>query len=250
MTETAAAPTKVRTSIVAGLSQRIGVFGAVSAVLGVVAVQAGVLPPLVAFMMFAAGCLFGGLGALVLGMFGLFLSRGGDATGRRNALVGLALGVGLFALVYTAALPGQGLPRINDIATDVADPPSFQAAAGAPDYDGRDMSYPEGFAAQVREAYPDLAPIETPLAPDLAFAKARRAAEELGWEIVWQDASVGAFNAVERSAVFRFVDDVTVRVRAEGDGARIDVRSKSRDGKGDLGANAARIRRFGEAFRR
>jgi len=53
----------------------------------------------------------------------------------------------------------------------------------------------------------------------------------------WTDAS-------ETTAVFRFVDDVTIRVSPSADGALIDVRSKSRDGRGDLGANAARIRRF------
>jgi uncharacterized protein (DUF1499 family) len=248
MSEAPLSPTPVRTSVVASLAQRIGIFGAASAALGVLAVQVGVIAPITAFMMFAAGCLFGGLGALLLGLIGLFLTRNGDAVGRRNALVGLALGAALFALVYVSALPGQGLPRINDITTDVEDPPSFQAAEGAPDYDGRDMSYPDGFAAQVREGYPDLAPIESDLAADLAFAKARAAAERLGWKIVWQDEEAGVFNAIEKSAMFKFVDDVTVRVRATDGGSRIDIRSKSRDGKGDLGANAARIRRFEQAF--
>ena len=39
-----------------------------------------------------------------------------------------------------------------------------------------------------------------------------------------------------------FRDDVALRVRPDGDGARIDVRSASRYGRHDFGTNAARIR--------
>ena len=249
MAETAPAPADGRTSLVAGLARRIGLFGIASAVIGLMAVQAGVIPPIIAFLMFAAGGIFGGLGAIVLGLVGLFLTRQGDPEGRRSAAVGLAIGLGLFALVFVASMPGQGLPRINDITTDVDDPPSFAAAPGAPDYDGRDMSYPTGFGVQVREAYPDLVAIESDLDPDLAYAKALSTASDLGWEVIWQDEDAGVFNALERSGIFRFVDDVTIRVRpTNGDGSLIDIRSKSRDGQGDLGANAARIRRFSEAY--
>ena len=50
------------------------------------------------------------------------------------------------------------------------------------------------------------------------------------------------------TAIFRFVDDIAIRVRPTASGTVVDVRSKSRDGRGDLGANAERIRAFTSAF--
>jgi uncharacterized protein (DUF1499 family) len=46
--------------------------------------------------------------------------------------------------------------------------------------------------------------------------------------------------------LFRFVDDVVVRLRRvpEGEDVLADVRSRSRVGRGDLGANARRIRDY------
>jgi len=72
------------------------------------------------------------------------------------------------------------------------------------------------------------------------------AAEALGLEIVREDPSARVIEATDTTRIFRFVDDVAIRVRPDGDGSRVDVRSRSRDGKGDLGANAARIRAFGD----
>ena len=60
---------------------------------------------------------------------------------------------------------------------------------------------------------------------------------------------VGRIEASDRTLVFRFVDDVVIRLRpARGGGTQLDVRSKSRDGRGDLGANAGRIRAFRDAL--
>jgi uncharacterized protein (DUF1499 family) len=141
--------------------------------------------------------------------------------------------------VLFAAGTGVGLPAINDITTDPDEPPAFVDPARG--YPGAE------FAQAQRAAYPDLAPILLGRSPDEAFAAALAAAEQLGWKVVRQDAEEGTFEATDTTAVFRFVDDVAVRVRPDPQGARIDVRSKSRDGKGDLGANAARIRAFRDA---
>ena len=74
-------------------------------------------------------------------------------------------------------------------------------------------------------------------------------AESLGWEIVESRPQDGHLEARDTSRVFRFVDDVVVRIRADRRGTRVDLRSKSRDGRGDLGANADRIREFLETYR-
>jgi uncharacterized protein (DUF1499 family) len=42
----------------------------------------------------------------------------------------------------------------------------------------------------------------------------------------------------------RFVDDIVIRVTADGSGSRVDMRSLSRQGRSDFGVNAARIRAY------
>jgi uncharacterized protein (DUF1499 family) len=113
------------------------------------------------------------------------------------------------------------------------------------------MNYPADFVPQVKAAYPDLAPIRVSSDPASALSRAQDTALGLGWEVVAVDQGAGTLLARETTRIFRFVDDVVVRVRpAEGGGAIVDVRSKSRDGRGDLGANAARIRAFAEKLPR
>jgi uncharacterized protein (DUF1499 family) len=228
-----------RLAVVCGFLGALGVF---DAVLGPVLIHAGVLRPFSGFLFFASGLLFG-LVAVVLAPFALRATRAaGGRTGRGLAWLGLACGAALLLSVVASRQGASDLPRINDITTDLADPPAF---ASDPADAGRDMSYPASFVAQVKTAYPDLAPIRVSSDPAQALALAEQTARSLGWEVVTVDAAAGTLLARETSKIFRFVDDVTVRVRpADGGGAIVDVRSKSRVGQGDLGANAARIRAF------
>jgi uncharacterized protein (DUF1499 family) len=200
----------------------------------------GLVPPFTGFRAFLLGGLLSLIG-LVLGAVALRATRGGRP-GRDRAWFAVAVGGAVLLAVLAAASAGRGLPRINDITTRPDDPPGFEAAARDADNQGRDMTYPAAFAAQQRAAYPDLAPIELPLPPEQAFERARSAAQALGWEITLSDPQRGVIEAREVSWLFRFVDDVAIRVRPQGDGSVVDVRSKSRVGQGDLGANATRIR--------
>jgi uncharacterized protein (DUF1499 family) len=223
-------------SRVASAARLAGLAGVALFALGPLAIQLGLASPFAGFLVFVGG-LFAGLAALVLGVAGLLATRAASArAGRPSATTGLLLGALIVACVAVAVSPGRGLPRINDITTDPADPPAFSDPARA--YPG------EEFARAQRAAYPDLAPIRIAAAPDAAFAAARAAAADLGWAIVREDAAAGVIEATDTSRIFRFVDDVAVRIRPDGTGSRVDVRSKSRVGQGDLGANAARIRAF------
>ncbi|MCZ6782192.1 MAG: DUF1499 domain-containing protein [Proteobacteria bacterium] len=239
---------QTRPSRVATLASRLGMAALALSAGSIIGIQVDLLLPATGFYLFGLGAVLGGLLSLVLGLVGFGTSRGGDAIGRRRAWVGTGLGLILVAVVVAAGAPGRGLPSINDITTDLSDPPAFTAALEDPDNQGVDMSYPPEFAELVRAAYPDLQPIVLPGAHARVFQRAIAAAEAQGWEIVWTDPSGEAFEARQTSAVFRFVDDIRVRVRDAGKGAVIDVRSKSRVGRGDLGANAARIRAFAAAL--
>lgn len=168
--------------------------------------------------------------------------------GRAGMLVlSLLLGLGVAAIPAWQLSQVRSLPRIHDITTDFVDPPAFRAllplradAPNPPEYEGEEI------ARQQREAYPDIGPLVTDAYPAIAFDHALETARAMGWEIVAADAERGVIEATDTTFWFGFRDDVVIRVLAEGEGARVDVRSKSRVGLSDVGANAARIRAFTE----
>ena len=81
-----------------------------------------------------------------------------------------------------------------------------------------------------------------------AFDHALAVAAELGWEVYHQDRNAGVIEAVDTTAIMAFKDDIVIRLRTNADGTLVDIRSVSRVGISDLGANAARIRAFQQAF--
>jgi uncharacterized protein (DUF1499 family) len=233
----------------ANFAAKIGGAALLLFALGPLLAQLGWASPFVSFRVFGLGLLLG-LVALLAGVLGLWQTRpGAGREGRQLALVGAGIGALLPAIVSIPLAGTGGAPMINDITTDTDDPPRFRVAQTDDANTGRDLAYPgESFAAQQRAGYPDLLPIPVSGAPDAVFARSVEVAEELGWKITMQDGASGTFEAVDVSSVFGFVDDIVVRVRGEGDETVVDVRSKSRDGKGDMGANAARIRAFRDAL--
>jgi uncharacterized protein (DUF1499 family) len=233
----------------------LGVLAIVDAALGPALAGAGIVRPLTGFYLFAVGALEALLG-VVLALIGLARTRAGShRTGRGLAWLGFATSAVVLAAVLQGALAGRGVPPINDITTNPADPPGFELALADPANAGRDMGYPAAFAEVQRAAYPDLAPIPMTVPVGEALERARRAAESLGWEIAevrppQSEAADGVLEARQISSLFRFVDDVVVRVRPAPGGSVVDVRSKSRDGRGDMGVNAKRIRAFRDALAR
>jgi len=191
----------------------------------------------------------------------MFAAAGGAVASLIALILGAALaprmGVGLAAaaLVISAAaatppvlavVKARSLPLIHDITTDTADPPEFVAALDLRQEGENDAAYAgEEIAAQQREAYPDIAPVMAPEAPDEAFARAQRAAEAMGWALTDVNRAEGRIEAVDTTFWWGFKDDIVIRVReAEGGGARIDIRSASRVGLSDIGKNADRIRAY------
>ena len=211
-------------------------------VIGAAAANLRLLSPFGGFRLFGLGLLLA-VAALIAGIVGLVRTRASTGrAGRRAAALGAAWGVVGVVLIGVGGAPARGKPRINDVTTDPDAPPSFDALARAEANTGRDMSYPTSNAAEQRGGYPDLKPIALTAAPKGAAERSKRAAEALGWTVVRSDET--GLEATHESGLFRFVDDVVVHVAAAPGGSIVDVRSKSRDGKGDLGVNAARIRAF------
>lgn len=163
-----------------------------------------------------------------------------------TATIVLALLVGTMALNEAAPPPGA---LINDITTDLEDPPRFEAVVPLRPEGSNPIEYGGAeVAANQRSVHPEVQPILSDLPTEQAFQRALEVAEDLGWDVVEADAAAGIIEAVDTTAFFRFKDDVVVRVRAEGTGSRVDLRSRSRVGLSDLGKNAARIVEFSRRF--
>ena len=139
----------------------------------------------------------------------------------------------------------KSVPPIHDITTDPADPPAFVALAEVRNKGPNKAAYPGAAAAdQQRRAYRDIGPKVLDAPPRDAMQKAIDAARSMGWEVVATDASAGRIEAVDTTSWFGFKDDIVIRIRPNGPGSRVDVRSASRVGVSDIGANAERIRGF------
>lgn len=158
----------------------------------------------------------------------------------------------LFALPGAALLlaltSGGSYPTIHDITTDTADPPRFTSAASQRGADSNSLEIDEEVIQQQQEAYPNLQTLVTPLPIEDAYRLALKVATDMGWDIYRQDSNAMVIEAVDTTGIMGFKDDVVVRVRSSARGTLVDLRSVSRVGEGDLGANAARINAFVNAF--
>ncbi len=167
----------------------------------------------------------------------------------KKLLLAIALTAAPLALATLTISSGSGAPRIHDISTDTHDPPQFITAPTLPRAAQNSLVYDTKNASLQQQAYPDLDTLISDRPPAQAFVDALTVARQLGWDVYAQDAEQGRIEAVETTALFRFKDDIVIRIRAdEKSGSIIDLRSVSRVGDGDLGTNAKRIRHFTTAF--
>ena len=197
---------------------------------------------------------YGGVVAIVGGVVALValaLAIGMKSRGAALALVGVIVGAVPGALFYHQYRLARKVPPINDVSTDLTNPPAYVTAATNDFWKGKDLGYPAGFADSVRRGYPDLGAFVLPLPAVQAYGLAHRAALGMpGWEVTGSDSASGRIEATATTKWFGFKDDIVIRVAPRGsDSAVVDMRSKSRVGRSDVGANAARIREYFAALR-
>jgi uncharacterized protein (DUF1499 family) len=187
--------------------------------------------------------LFAGIAAVGFAIALLFMRR------QRERHVGKLVA----AIVIGIVPPGVFLWLINtaeqhpihDITTDLDEPPRFEAVLEAREGAPNPAEYAGAETAEAqREHYPDLAPLTTDVDADSLYEHALAAARESGWNIVATDADAGRIEASDMTLWYGFTDDIVVRVSETGAGSRLDVRSKSRVGRSDLGKNAERVRDY------
>ena len=186
--------------------------------------------------------------AAVISLAAMLRARPGSPKGgMRLSLVAFILALAFVWVPWQWQRTGRGVPPIHDITTDTERPPQFvrvlplRAATNAtnpPEYGGPEV------AAFQKSAYPDIAPVALDVPPQRAFERALDAARSMGWDVVEANLSEGRIEATDRTFWFGFRDDVVVRILPAGGGSRIDVRSKSRVGRGDAGTNAKRVREY------
>lgn len=180
----------------------------------------------------------------------------GAASRRTGAIV-----AGTMALLIagvTAYVPwnlrqaARTVPPIHDISTDTENPPQFVriAAMRKPTDHPAAWDGPENAALQ-KKGYPDIAPLVVQAPPEKVFDAARQVLLSMGMEVIDAEPIQGRIEATDRSLLFGFEDDVVVRIVPGANGTtRVDVRSKSRVGRSDLGINAHRVRQVSGGLRR
>ena len=187
---------------------------------------------------------YGALATLVLAIVAI-ISAARRRSGTSAAVTALVFSLIALGSIGALAWKASRVPAIHDITTDTLQPPPFRVVlplrAGAlnpVEYGGPQV------AAMQHMAYPDIAPLDLNLPPAPAFDRALAAARTMGWDLVASDPASGRIEATDTTFWFGFKDDVVIRVTPQPNGSRVDVRSLSRVGGGDIGANAARIRRY------
>jgi uncharacterized protein (DUF1499 family) len=234
----------------APLSRRLALAAAATALVAVGGVRFGGVPALNGVALFSTAIAGAGLAVVAAGGALATIWRHGGP-GAHLAVKGL-----VFALCVLAPAAWFGglalrLPMINDVSTDLAEPPSFGRSRAAVDARGGLIirEFDAATAQDHLDAYPQLQPIVLEQTPEESLALALRAVTNLGWTVLDSApptgrTGVGRVEASARSLVFGFVDDITIRIRPGLNETRIDLRSASRVGRHDFGANARRIQAF------
>ncbi len=211
--------------------------------LAVLTVRAGAVEQ--GLLLYAVSCL---AATALLILFIVLLLLPGFAASRPAILKRAALtipGVILLALLLRS---GGQYPEIHDISTDLADPPEFRAAQEQRGPGTNDLEISTDTLTQQRESYPEVQTLLTDLPIEMVYERALLVAQEMGWDIYYQNLDQGVIEAVDTTAIMAFKDDIAIRVRSNASGSLLDLRSVSRVGVSDLGANAKRIMDFQQRF--
>ncbi|MEM7004166.1 MAG: DUF1499 domain-containing protein, partial [Pseudomonadota bacterium] len=204
----------------------------------------GIWPFTGGFLLLAVGVVLATI-VFFLGLIGaVYIHVKGGGADRTRCLIGVAISVVILGLMGNQFMQAQSVPPIHNISTDTQDPPAFDKiiAIRAQDAGNNPEAYDASkLAEQQRAAYPYVKPLVSPRAPTVLFGQAQAAMEGMGLEIVNSDANRGIIEATDTTFWFGFKDDVVVRIRPEGKGSVLDIRSVSRVGQSDLGKNAQRI---------
>lgn len=199
----------------------------------------------------AALSLIGAVLAIVLALLAAvrIWRRGGHGTA--HVLAALLISAGLLGWPLSVLPMARQLPEINDVTTDVASPPEFVALAGARKVPANGATYRgPAFAELQAKAYPDLVPLKVNRPREETFDLVVEAVRRQKMTVAREEPPTseprrpGTIEAVDRTLIIGFYDDVTIRVDGDDKASVVDIRSASRYGRHDFGRNAERVRRL------
>lgn len=237
-------------SSLASWARNLAVFAVVAVVVSIIIVRFGFLE-----MKPALATFFGGLGiaalSILFGLAGFAAIWQNGSRGMARILLAFLIDGAILAYPAYLGLQYRKLPAIHDITTDPIDPPRFDALARLRTGDGANTAVYAGLysAEQQRQFYPDIEPIELEISVDRAYAIALQLVNKRKWLIIDERAPqpprrIGRIEAVARSPIMGFREDIAIRVVPDGEDSRVDIRSASRYFESDLGSNAARVKKF------
>lgn len=239
------------TSRTAIWARRIGVFSLAVVLLAIIIARSGLLDIIPVLATFAAGLALA-IAAILFAFVAFAVIWRSGAPGLRYAVSGMLIGLALIAYPSYLGTKGYRLPPLADITTDPLDPPRFEAIARVRTREANPVIYAGLYAAELqRKAYPEIEPLLLTIVPQAAFEAAMTVVTKRKWRVVDARAPQagrrdGHIEAVARTPIMGFRDDVVIRIRPVRDGARLDIRSASRYGRYDFGTNAARIKSLAE----
>src|SRR3954469_15149501 len=233
-------------SLAAG-ARNLALFSVVAVLVSILIVRFGFLEMKPALATFFGGMACAGLSILVA--FAAFVSIWRDGTrGMSRTLLAMLIDVAILAYPAYLGLQYRKLPAIHDITTDPIDPPRFEALARLRASDGANTAVYAGlYSAELqRAAWPDIEPVDLEVPVQRAYEVTLQLVNRRKWLVIDERAPqpprrIGRIEAVARTPIMGFREDVSIRIPPDGDGSRVDIRSSSRYFESDLGSNASRV---------
>ncbi|MCC0033056.1 MAG: DUF1499 domain-containing protein [Brucellaceae bacterium] len=192
--------------------------------------------------------------ALVLSFLALQRLWDVGARGGRPAAFALILSALVLAPYAVSAWRAVTKPVLNDISTDIEDPPSYFLAAGLRRGSQNAIAAPSPDQLEIqRQAYPDVTGRRYDAAPDRVMTAITNVVTANGWPVKSRSGVIGEGDDVSLelrawSPVFAFPADVVIRISDESETTYVDMRSSSLYAAHDLGDNARRIAAFMKAL--
>ncbi|MGY3529143.1 MULTISPECIES: DUF1499 domain-containing protein [Bradyrhizobium] len=231
-------------------SRNLAIFSVVAVVVSIIIVRFGFLEVKPALATFFGALGLAGLSILLgLAAFAAIWQNGTRGMGR----ILLAFLIDAAILAYPGYLTYQyrKLPRLYDVTTDPIDPPKFEALARLRTGEGTNPAAYAGLASAERQraAYPDIETVELETPVDRAYEMTLRLVNRRKWLVIDARAPqpprrIGRIEAVARTPIMGFREDVSIRVTPDDEDSRVDIRSASRYFDTDLGSNAARVKKL------
>ena len=234
----------------ASWARNLAVFSVVAVLVSILIVRFGFLEIKPALATFFGALACAGV-SILFGLAAFVAIWQNGSRGMSRILLAFLIDAVVLAYPAYLGLQYRKLPAIHDITTDPIDPPRFEALARLRTGEGTNTAVYAGLysAEQQRHFYPDIEPVELEISVDRAYAITLQLVTKRKWLVIDErppqpPRRIGRIEAVARTPIMGFREDVSIRVVPDGEDSRVDIRSSSRYFESDLGSNAARVTKF------